>query len=85
MKVALQPAPLGVTGLDDPRPGGANLLQLGLHLGLQPGMLKGQASGGNGDLDQVRLVPQFLMMDEHGIAGRVQAWSASARRAAAPG
>jgi hypothetical protein len=34
VQVALQPAPLGIPGLDEPGPGGADLLELGLHLGL---------------------------------------------------
>jgi hypothetical protein len=40
MQVTLQPAPLGIPGLDDPGPGGTDLFELGLHLGLQAGMLQ---------------------------------------------
>ena len=56
MQVTLQPAPLGVTGLDDPRPGRAHLLKLSLDLRLQPGVLQRQARRGSRHTHQLRLV-----------------------------
>ena len=61
VQIALQAAPRGVAGLDDPRPGGADLLELSFDLGLEPGMLERQAGRGRRDPDQLRLVPQLLV------------------------
>ena len=44
MEVALDPAALGVAGLDDPRPGGAQLLDLGPQLGVQLLVLGGEGA-----------------------------------------
>ena len=66
MQIALQPAPFGIPGLDDPGPGGADLLELGLHLGLQPGVLQGHAGRGRRQLDQLRLELQSLVVDQDG-------------------
>ena len=67
MQVAFQPAPFGVPGLHDPGPGGPDLLQLGLHLGLQPGMLQRHARRRRGQPDQLRLELQPLVVDQHGL------------------
>ena len=67
MQVAFQPAPFGVPGLHDPGPGGADLLQLGLHLGLQPGVLQRHAGRGSRQLDQLRLELQPLVVDQDGL------------------
>ena len=72
VQVAFQPAALGVAGLHDPGAGGADLVELDLDLGLQPGVLQGQAGRGRGDPDQLRLVPELGVVDEDGLAGRVQ-------------
>ena len=42
MEVALKPSPLRVAGGDDPRSGGAHLQKLGLDLGLEPGVIRGE-------------------------------------------
>ena len=59
-----------VAGLHDPGPGGPHLLQLGMHLGLQPGVLQRHASRGRRQPDQLRLVLESLLMDQHGLGGR---------------
>ena len=69
VQVALETAPLGVARLDDARPGGADLLKLRLHLGLQAGMVQGQARGRRRQPDQLRLVLQRLVVDQHGLPG----------------
>jgi hypothetical protein len=72
MRFAFKAAPLGVVALGNPCPGGPDLLQLSLHLGPERGMLEGPAGRCHSDLDEVRLLPQFLLMDEHGMTGRVK-------------
>ena len=67
VQVAFQPAPLGVPGLDDPCPGRTDLLELGLHLGLQPGVLQGHARRRRRQLDQLRLERQSLVVDQDGL------------------
>ena len=79
VQVALEPAPLGVAGLDDPRPGGPDLLQLRLHLGLQPGMLQRHAGRGRRELDQLRLVLKPRVVDQDGVAVRGQRHDRPAR------
>ena len=66
MQVAFQPPSLGVPGLDDPRPGGTDLLQLGVYLGLQPGMLQRHAGRGRRQPDQLRLVLEPGVVHQHG-------------------
>ena len=46
VEVALEPAPLGVAGLDDPRARRAQIMELGQHLGLQPFVLEREPDGG---------------------------------------
>ena len=67
MQIAFQPPPFGIPGLDDPGPGGTDLLQLGLHLGLQPGVLQGHARRGRRQLDQLRLKLQAFVVDQYGL------------------
>ena len=46
VQVPLEPAPLGIAGLDDPRPGRADLVQLSCRR-LEPGLLQSQAGPGH--------------------------------------
>ena len=46
VEVALEPAPLGVARLDDPRARHAQIVELGQHLGLQPFVLEREPDGG---------------------------------------
>ena len=45
VEVALEPAPLGIAGLDDASPRRAQVLQLGEHLGLEALVLDGEPCG----------------------------------------
>ena len=79
MQVALQPAPFGIPGLDDPGPGGTDLLELGLHLGLQPGVIQGHARRCRRQPDQLRLKLQAFVVNQDGPRGPRNYIGATAR------
>ena len=56
VEVALEPAPLGVAGLDDARPRGAQLVELGERLGPQRLVLDGEPGGRSERALELRLV-----------------------------
>ena len=65
MEVALEPPPLGVAGLDDPRPRGAHLCELGAQLCLQARVLEREAGRGADGLEELGLVEERRVMDEN--------------------
>ena len=65
VQVPLESAAFGVSGLHDPGPGRPDQLQLGLDLGLQPGMLQGHARRRRGQPDQLRLEFQTRVADQY--------------------
>ena len=85
VQVALDPAALGVAELDDPGPGGADLLELGPDLGLEALVLDRQAGGGRDRLDQLGLVVQGGVVDQGGDGVAVVAQDGDAAPAAGRG
>ena len=66
VEVALEPPPLGVAGLDDPRARGAHLGELGAQLRLQARVLEREARGRADGLEQRGLVEERRVVDERG-------------------
>jgi hypothetical protein len=66
VQVPLDPATLGIAELDDPGPGGADLLELGPDLRLEALVLDRQAGGGGDRLDQLGLVVEGGVVDQGG-------------------
>ena len=68
VQVALQPPALLRAGLDDARAGGAQLLDAGAQLGLQPLVLHRQAGGGRDRAQQVGLLGQRHVVQDRADA-----------------
>ena len=68
VEVALEPPPLGVSGLDDAGARGAHLGELGAELRLQPRVLEGQARRGADAPGGARLVEERRVVNEGGDA-----------------
>ena len=66
VEVPLDPAALGVPGLDDPRPRGLHLCELGPDLRLQPLVVDGEAGGRGCGPHQGRLIEQWAVVDDRG-------------------
>ncbi len=66
VEVALEPASLGVAGLDDAGAGGAHLGELGAQLGLEARVLERERGGGADRLDELGVVEQRRVVDEGG-------------------
>ena len=64
VQVALEPAALGVAGVHDARTGGAELLELRSHLGLELLVLDGNAGRGQDLLQESRLLEQANVVHE---------------------
>ena len=71
VEVALEPPPLGVSGLDDAGAGGAHLGELGAELRLQARVLEREARGGADRLEELGLVQERRVVDERGDASAV--------------
>ena len=92
VQVALDPPPLGLRGLDDPRARRAQLLEPGAQLGLQALVLEREPGRRAGRGDELGLVGQRRVVDErrdppalapdlrHGPLGAVRQRRPSARR-----
>ena len=66
VEVALEPPPLDVGGLDEPEPGGAQLLEAGAQLGLQALVLEREAGGGDHRVDELGMVAERGVVHDRG-------------------
>ena len=82
VEVALEPPPLGVAGGDDALARGAQLGEPVLGLGLQPRVVERDRGRGGDGLDELRIVVERRVVDEHPRARGRRARSAC--RAVAP-
>ena len=64
VEVALEATALGVTCLDDPRPGCAHLCELGAQLGLEARVLEREARGGTDRLEELGLVQERRVVNK---------------------
>ena len=64
VEVALEPPTLGVGGLDEPRPGRAQLLEARAQLRLQALVLEREPGGGDDPVDELGMVAQRRVVDE---------------------
>jgi hypothetical protein len=66
VEVALEPAPLDVARFDDASTGGAEILELRAHLGLEALVLEGEASRRGDFFDELRILEQARSVYENG-------------------
>ena len=67
MEIPLDPSPLEIPGLDDPRPRCADLLELGFDLRGEPIVLDRQTHGAGDGRDQARLLEEDGVVDDRGL------------------